>query len=68
MGNYSKRCALTACVILAMGLTACGGSGSGAGGKTGRLSLGVSDGPIHDADKVCVAFHEIEFKKHTNCQ
>jgi len=63
MGNNSKRCALTACVILAMGLTACGGSGSGAGGKTGRLSLGVSDGPIHDADKVCVAFHEIEFKK-----
>jgi hypothetical protein len=26
------------------------------------ISLGVSDGPVHDANKVCVAFNGIEFK------
>ena len=47
---------------LAIGLAGCGGSGSGSGEKTGTISLGVSDGPVHDANKVCVAFNEIEFK------
>jgi hypothetical protein len=28
----------------------------------GRVSLGISDGPVHDATKVCVEFDEIEFK------
>lgn len=37
----------------------CGGSGSG-GEKTGRISLGVSDDPIRDAEKVCIEFNEIE--------
>lgn len=45
---------------LLIGLAGCGGSGSGE--KTGTISLGVSDGPVHDAYKVCVAFNEIEFK------
>lgn len=48
---------------LGFGLAACGGSGtSGSKDQTGRISLGVSDGPVHDAYKVCVAFNEIEFK------
>jgi hypothetical protein len=48
---------------LVIGLAGCGGSGSGSGEKTGTISLGVSDGPVHDANKVCVAFNEIEFKR-----
>ena len=31
--------------------------------QTGFLSLGISDGPVHDAQKVCITFDEIEFKK-----
>ena len=48
---------MTAIFLLVAG---CGGSGSGE--KTGTISLGISDGPVHDANKVCVAFNEIEFK------
>jgi len=47
---------------LAFGLTACGGGSSGSKDTTGRISLGISDGPVHDAHKVCVAFNEIELK------
>ena len=47
---------------LAFGLAACGGGTSGTTDATGRISLGISDGPVHDADKVCVAFNQIEFK------
>ncbi len=46
---------------LGFGLAACGGS-SEPKDTTGRISLGVSDGPVHDANKVCVVFSEIEFK------
>lgn len=38
-----------------------GGSGSGPVDAMGRISLGISDGPIHDAKKVCITFDEIEF-------
>lgn len=41
-------------------LAGCGGSGSGNSPATGFISLGVSDGPIHDADAVCITFDEIE--------
>jgi hypothetical protein len=47
---------------LAVGLAACGGGSSGPKDTTGRISLGISDGPVHDANKVCVAFNAIEFK------
>ncbi|MDZ7645470.1 MAG: DUF4382 domain-containing protein [Woeseiaceae bacterium] len=30
---------------------------------TGQLSLGVSDGPVHSAQKVCITFDAIEFKE-----
>ena len=43
-------------------LFAAGCSGSGSGDKTGRISLGISDHPIHDATKVCIAFTEVELK------
>lgn len=39
-----------------------GGSSSDAGDETGFLSLNISDGPVHDAKKVCITFDEIEFK------
>jgi hypothetical protein len=41
-------------------LAGCGGSGSS--DATGYLSLGISDAPVHDAQKVCITFDEIEFK------
>lgn len=41
-------------------LVACGGSSSP--DQTGLLSLGVSDHPIHDVDKVCITFDDIELK------
>ena len=43
-------------------MAGCGGSGSEEAGTTGFLSLGVSDGPIHDAIKVCITFDSIELK------
>lgn len=47
----------------AVALTGCGGSGSSdMTGTTGFLSLGVSDGPVHDATKVCIEFEWIELK------
>ncbi|HEX5786862.1 MAG TPA: DUF4382 domain-containing protein [Woeseiaceae bacterium] len=46
-----------------LGLTGCGSSGGdGSDNGTGYLSLGVSDAPVHDATKVCIAFDHIEFK------
>lgn len=44
-------------------LAGCGGSGGEATNPTGFLSLGVSDGPVHSAQKVCIEFTEIEFKQ-----
>ena len=54
--------------LFAASLVALAGCGSGSGSEspelatTGFLSLGVSDGPIHDAEKVCITFNEIELK------
>jgi hypothetical protein len=57
-----KRYALSVFIVTAISLAGCGGSGSGSSQKTGSISIGVSDAPIHYATKVCVAFNEIEFK------
>jgi hypothetical protein len=57
-----KRYALSVFIVTAISLAGCGGSGSGSSQKTGSISIGVSDAPIHDATKVCVAFTEIELK------
>lgn len=43
-----------------LAITGCGGSGSG--DQTGQISIGVSDGPMHDVTKVCIAFSDIELK------
>jgi hypothetical protein len=41
----------------------CGGSGSsGPENAKGVISLAISDGPVHDAEKVCISFDQIEFK------
>lgn len=53
-----RRFALAAVVVLF--IAGCGSSGSDP--TTGMISLGISDGPVHDASKVCVAFNQIEFK------
>jgi hypothetical protein len=52
--------ALASALAAALGMTGCGSSNSGDG--TGYLSLGISDAPVHDATKVCIAFDHIEFK------
>ena len=43
-----------------LSLAGCGGSGSSE--STGFLSLSVSDHPMHDAEKVCITFDQIEFQ------
>ena len=49
--------------IAAVAMAGCGGGGSDGFSDTfGSLSLGISDGPVHDARKVCVTFTEIELK------
>lgn len=54
-------CALTSLLVM---LTGCGSGSSGSDpvNAVGRISLGISDGPIHDAKNVCIRFTEIEFK------
>jgi hypothetical protein len=44
----------------ATALAGCGGSSSTDSNDTGRLSLGISDGPIHSALKVCITFDAVE--------
>jgi hypothetical protein len=51
---------LSAAMILLAGCS--GSSGTDELATTGFLSLGISDGPIHGADKVCITFNEIELK------
>lgn len=60
MGNYhfSK---ITATAIACLALAACGGSGDGEDG-TGKLSLSVTDAPIHEAQSVTVNFLAVEVK------
>jgi hypothetical protein len=64
MKNRTKRSAFFVLAASTVVLAGCGGSGSGSveTGTTGFLSLGVSDGPIHSAKKVCIEFTEIELK------
>ena len=64
MKHIIERCAFGVLAASAVVLAGCGGSGSGSGetATTGFLSLGVSDGPVHDAQKVCITFNEIELK------
>jgi hypothetical protein len=64
MKNIIKQTAFGVLAASAVFLTGCGGSGSGSGetATTGFLSLGVSDGPIRSAEKVCITFDEIELK------
>ena len=54
-------CALTSLLVM---LTGCGSGSSGSDpvNAVGRISLGISDGPIHEIAKVCISFTEIEFK------
>lgn len=53
--------ALSGLIIIFAGCS--GGSGSEPMEAVGRISLGISDGPIHDAKKVCITFDEIEFMR-----
>lgn len=49
-------------------LAGCGGSGAPTGDATGLFSLGISDGPVHSAEKVCITFDSIEFKQAGDAQ
>jgi hypothetical protein len=48
-------------ISMALGLAAC--SGGDGGGKTGRLSLAVTDAPVDDASSVVVQFSGVAFKR-----
>ncbi len=60
MDILKNRYIATALTGLFIILAGCGG-GSGPIDAVGRISLGISDGPIHEAKKVCITFDEIEF-------
>lgn len=63
MTTSIKGITAAAGTVLLSALAACGGSGSGGErDATGYLSLGVSDGPIHSAQKVCITFDSVELK------
>lgn len=67
MTTSSSRSVYLLSLIAAAGLSACGGSSDAvpppdAEQQFGRISLGVSDRPVHDATKVCIKFDEIELK------
>ncbi|MGB5491088.1 MAG: DUF4382 domain-containing protein [Woeseiaceae bacterium] len=64
----TRRLGVGVVALFAMTLAGCGGSGgsgveTGASNQTGFLSLGVSDGPVHSAQRVCIEFNDIEFKQ-----
>lgn len=66
MRHLHSRHALAPLGVMLAALAGCGGSGGAndaPANATGRLSLGVSDAPVHDATKVCVTFDAIEFKR-----
>jgi len=50
-------------LLLAAGSFSAGCGGSSDGTQMGRLSLAVSDGPVPDAEEVCITFNEIELKR-----
>lgn len=60
MNSYLTKSVWPVTATMLLCLTGCGSSDS-AVAPTGRLSLGISDGPI-DAKKVCIAFNEVELK------
>ena len=66
MENRTKRSAFFVLAASTVVLAGCGGSGSGDVGTTGFISLGVSDGPVREAKKVCITFTEIELKSGSN--
>lgn len=67
----TRRLSVGAISLLALAVAGCGGSGvSGVSGvdvtaanQTGLLSVGISDGPVHNAQRVCIEFSDIEFKQ-----
>jgi uncharacterized protein DUF4382 len=57
------RAAIPAAVMAVLGLAACGSGGGGGGNDMGRLSLGVTDAPVDEANKVVVQFSGVAFKR-----
>jgi len=56
--RIEKGLLTTTLAVCAAGLGACS-SGSSTDESIGYLSLGVSDAPLHDAEKVCIAFDSV---------
>lgn len=59
-----KQHFVTTMVAIVVAVAGCGsgGSGSVSTAGVGRISLAISDHPMHDASKVCISFDEIQFK------
>lgn len=68
MLNEIRKSIFTVSASSLLLLAGCSGSSpdtssqSTAGMDTGFVSLGVSDSPLHDAEKVCISFEAVEFK------
>jgi len=63
MTNKTSKQVLVFAAAMVTGLAGCGGGGNeGPTESYGSMSLGISDGPIHHAQKVCITFTEIEVK------
>ena len=60
--QHNHRRIVTALAGAILLTTGCSGSSPDAQ-STGRISLGISDGPVHDATKVCITFNEVEFRR-----
>lgn len=65
--NYITKRSLSGLLAASIvGFSGCGGSTPEELQTTGYLSLGVSDGPIHNADAVCISFDEVELHSSGN--
>lgn len=63
MTNKQTKRIIGLTAVTALTLAGCGSSGGENFSETyGFLSLGISDGPIHGARKVCITFTDIELK------
>jgi len=67
MSSRKRRTLYTTMASSLLILSGCGGSGSGLDGtETGFVTIAISDGPVHDAEKVCITFDSVELKPAGN--
>ena len=60
---FRKLFTLIALIATVLSLSGCGGGGSSGSGTTGSLTLGITDAPVDDADKIVIEFTGIALEK-----